>query len=180
MTKHNDMTFGPTFSALDDLTYFEEQLLCPIQPVVRIFTLYGTGLTEARGHVANWVQNGPQYVSEIPLKARDSKILLVRRFPKDSNRKQRVPFVVSRTRLEAALEQLTKPLDEGGHQAFHLDFGAGNGPVPVNRKNLDDYHPDGAEPEGLEVSIVDSGENLELDEALLGRWPGDSQECINY
>ena len=36
------MTFGPTFSALDDLTYFEEQLLCPIQPVVRIFTLLGT------------------------------------------------------------------------------------------------------------------------------------------
>ena len=74
------------------------------------------------------------------------------------------------------MEQLTKPLDEGGHQAFHLDFGAGNGPVPVNRKNHDDYHPDGAEPEGLEVSIVDSGGNLELDEALLGRWLGESME----
>ena len=47
------MTFCPTHPALDNLTYSEEQLLSPIQPVVRIFTLHGTGLTEARGHVAN-------------------------------------------------------------------------------------------------------------------------------
>ena len=48
MTAHNDMNFGPTHEALDNLTYFEEQLPSPIQPVVRIFTLYSTGLTEAR------------------------------------------------------------------------------------------------------------------------------------
>ena len=69
LSAENEMTFGPTCAALDNLTYFEEQLLSPIQPVVRIFTLYGTGLTEARGHVANWVQNGPEYVRNIPLKA---------------------------------------------------------------------------------------------------------------
>ena len=45
LTSLNHMTFGPTHKALDELTYFEEQLLSPIQPVVRIFTLYGTGLT---------------------------------------------------------------------------------------------------------------------------------------
>ena len=112
------MSFGATHEALDNLTYFEEQLLSPIQPVVRIFTLYGTGLTETRGHVANWVQNGPEYVRGIPLKAKDAKVLLVRRFPKDPNRVQRVPFVVSRRRLEAALDQLVKPEDQGGHGAF--------------------------------------------------------------
>ena len=52
LTRHNDMTFGPTHAALDDLTYFEEQLFSPIQPVVRTFTLYGTGLTEG-DHVAH-------------------------------------------------------------------------------------------------------------------------------
>jgi len=50
------MSIGPTFPAIDALTYFEEQLVAPIQPVVRIFTLYSTGLTELRGHVANWHQ----------------------------------------------------------------------------------------------------------------------------
>ncbi len=98
-TAVNDMSIGEAFAALDALTYFEEQLLSPIQPVVRIFTLYGTGLTEMRGHVANWVQGGPQLVRDIPLKAKDAKILLVRRFPKDPARKQRVPFVVSARRL---------------------------------------------------------------------------------
>ena len=77
------MSIGRTFSALDALTFFEEELLSPIQPVVRIFTLYQTGQAELRGHVANWAQAGPQWVREIPAKAGDSKILLVRRFPKD-------------------------------------------------------------------------------------------------
>ena len=38
------MSIGRTFAAVDALTYFEEQLLSPIQPVGRVFTLYGTGL----------------------------------------------------------------------------------------------------------------------------------------
>ena len=52
-TAENDMTFGRTHPALDNLTYFEEQLLSPIQPVVRIFTLHGMGLAERRDHVAH-------------------------------------------------------------------------------------------------------------------------------
>ena len=55
----------------------------------------------------------------IPLRAKDSKILLVRRFPKNPNRKQRVPFVVSRRRLERALDQLTNLLLRSLF-AFHL------------------------------------------------------------
>ena len=57
-TAANDMSLGPTFPAIDALTYFEEQLVALIQPVVRIFTLYSTGLTELRGHVANWHHGG--------------------------------------------------------------------------------------------------------------------------
>jgi hypothetical protein len=83
LTQHNDMSIGGTHAALDALTFFEEELLSPVQPVVRIFTLYQTGQAELRGHVANWAQAGPQWVREIPAKAGDSKILLVRRFPKD-------------------------------------------------------------------------------------------------
>ena len=83
LTADNHMSIGGTFPALDALTFFEEELLSPIQPVVRIFTLYQTGQAEMRGHVANWAQAGPQWVREIPAKAGDSKILLVRRFPKD-------------------------------------------------------------------------------------------------
>ena len=162
LTAENHMTFGPTHKVLDDLTYFEEQLLSPIQPVVRIYTLYGTGLTEARGHVANWVQNGPEYVRAIPLKAGDAQILLVRRFPKDPNRKQRVPFVVSRRRLERALNQLVKPEQQGGHQAFQDDRLVRNGRVPVHEANLEEYADteEGAEPEGLQVLTVDQGERF--------------------
>ena len=169
-TSVNHMTFGPTHQAIDDLTFFEEQLLSPIQPVVRIFTLYGTGLTEARGHVANWVQNGPEYVRGIPLKAGDAKVLLVRRFPKDPNRKQRVPFVVSRTRLEAALNQLVRPEAEGGHRAFQRDRLVRHGLVPILRENLNEYDPDGAEPTGMQVSVVEQGGKFVLDKPLLGKW----------
>ena len=173
------MTFGPTYKVLDDLTYFEEQLLSPIQPVVRIFTLHGTGLTEARGHVANWVQNGPEYVRAIPLKAGDAKILLVRRFPKDPNRKQRVPFVVSRQRLEAALNQLTRPEAEGGHRAFQENRLVRNGRVPIAQENLEEYK-EGEEPEGLQVTVVEQHETCCLDEALLGRWAPGSRKVSSF
>ena len=53
-----------------------------------------------RGHVGNLFQNGPQYVRSIPAAIGDMKMLLIRRCPKDPNRKQRIPFLVSRRRLE--------------------------------------------------------------------------------
>ena len=89
------MDIGDTFPELDALSFFEEEILAPIQPMVRVYTLYATGLTELRGHVINVAQGGPQFVREIPARARDLNILLVRRFPRDPNRKQRVPFLAS-------------------------------------------------------------------------------------
>ena len=62
------------------------------------FTLHATGQCELRGHVGNLFQNGPQYVRNIPAAIGDMKILLIRRCPKDPNRKQRIPFLVSRRR----------------------------------------------------------------------------------
>ncbi len=70
-----------------------------MQPMVRVYTLYGTGLTEMRGHVASWMQSGPQFVREIPARAHELNLLLVRRFPRDPNRKQRVPFIASPARF---------------------------------------------------------------------------------
>ena len=89
----NHMDIEDTFEELDDLTFFEEEILAPIQPLVRVYTLYSTGLTEMRGHVANWAQNGPQTVREIPCKAKELKMLLIRRFPRDPDKSQRVPFM---------------------------------------------------------------------------------------
>ncbi len=56
---------GETLPETDALTFFEEELLSPIQHLVRIFTLYGTGQCELRGHVGNLFQNGPQFVRDI-------------------------------------------------------------------------------------------------------------------
>ena len=55
----NDMDIGDTFPELDALTFFEEEILAPIQPMVRVYTLYATGMTELRGHVINVAQGGP-------------------------------------------------------------------------------------------------------------------------
>ena len=63
-TKSNDMSIGPARAAIDELGYFEEQLLSPIQPMICIVTLFATGLTEMRGHVANWVLGGPQWIKD--------------------------------------------------------------------------------------------------------------------
>ena len=54
----NDMDIGDTFPELDALTFFEEEILAPIQPMVRVYTLYATGMTELRGHVINVAQGG--------------------------------------------------------------------------------------------------------------------------
>ena len=167
-THVNDMDIGETKAALDNLTYFEEQLLSPVQPVVRIFTLYSTGLTELRGHVANWVQGGPEFVRAIPLRAGDAKILLVRRFPKEPGRKQRVPFVVSRSRLEAALHELTQPEEDGGHRAFQKNRLTRHG-VPVERKNLEAYGED-EEPQDLQVHVAEQKGDVLMDLELFTKW----------
>ena len=60
------MDIGDTYEELDALTFFEEEILAPVQPMVRVYTLYGTGLTEMRGHVASWMQSGPQYCPRNP------------------------------------------------------------------------------------------------------------------
>ena len=120
---------------------------------------YSTGLTELRGHVANWYQGGPQFVRDLPVKVGDAGILLIRRFPKDPQRKQRLPFIVSRRRLEAALKQLCKPVDEGGHRAYQKNAWP-NGGIRVSEANLAEYDDEGAEPAGLQVITVDQREGL--------------------
>ena len=93
---------GETLPETDALTFTEDGLLSPTQHIVRIFTLHGTWQTELRGHVGNLFQNGPQFVKLIPAIVGDMKMLLVRRCFKDPNRKQRVPFLASRLRLQRA------------------------------------------------------------------------------
>lgn len=123
-----------------------------------------------RGHVANWAHGGPQWVREIPAKAGSLQILLVRRFPKDPNRQQRVPFVVSRKRLEAALNKLVSAEADGGHRAFQKNRLVRNGLVPVNRDNLQRYPEDGGEPADTQVTTVDQRDDMCLDELLFSKW----------
>ena len=164
----NDMDIEDTYPELDALTFFEEEILSPVQPMVRIYTLYGTGLTEMRGHVANWAQSGPQFVREIPARAQDLNILLIRRFPRDPNRKQRVPFVANPRRLEAALDRLEGRLGTAAHLGFHQHE------IPIKRDNLADYKDD-QEPVGLQVQVVDQGEDFMIDRDFFSRWIGSSQ-----
>ena len=140
----NDMDIGDTFPELDALTFFEEEILAPIPPMVRVYTLYGTGLTEMRGHVVNLTQSGPQFVREIPARAHELNILLVRRFPRDPNRKRGVPFLASPRCLEAALGRLEGRLGSSRHLGFRQHAS------PVDRENLRDYK-EGEEPQGLQV-----------------------------
>ena len=91
-------------------------------------------------------------------------------FDKDPTRKQRLPFLVSRDRLEAALGQLTKPTDEGGHEAFQYNRLVRNGLVPINRANLDDYSTDESEPPGLDVVEIDQKSGWTVDATLLDKW----------
>jgi hypothetical protein len=71
MCEQNHMDIGESFPAMDALNCFEEQILSPVQTMVRVYTLYATGQTELRGHISNVTQRGPQFVKEIPIKARD-------------------------------------------------------------------------------------------------------------
>ena len=162
-TDMNDMDIGDTNEELDALTYFEEEILAPVQPMVRVYTLYGTGLTEMRGHVASWMQSGPQFVRDIPARAHELNLLLVRRFPRDPNRKQRVPFIASPARLRAALDRIEGKLDSAEHVGLRYHR------IVVNRENLVDY-AEGQEPKGLQVQIVDQREDIVFDQSLSQRW----------
>ena len=161
---------GETLPETDALTFFEEEILSPIQHIVRIFTLYGTGQCELRGHVGNLFQNGPQYVRQIPAAVGDMKMLLIRRCPKDPNRKQRLPFLVSRGRLERALDRLCKPAEEGGSLALQPGALTSDGYLSlVNRANLEAYG-EGKEPEGLQVAVVEQGPWERIEYGLFAMW----------
>ena len=161
---------GETLPETDALTFFEEEILSPIQHIVRIFTLYGTGQCELRGHVGNLFQNGPQYVRQIPAAVGDMKMLLIRRCPKDPNRKQRIPFLVSRLRLERALDRLCKPAEEGGSLALQPGALTSDGYLSlVNRANLEAYG-EGKEPEGLQVAVVEQGPWERIEYGLFAMW----------
>ena len=56
LTAANHADAGDSLAETDALTFFEEEILSPIQHLVRIFTLYGTGQCELRGHVGNLFQ----------------------------------------------------------------------------------------------------------------------------
>ena len=131
--------------------------------MVRVYTLYATGSTQLRGHVINVAQGGPQFVREIPARARDLNVLLVRRFPRDPNRKQRVPFLASPRRLEAALDRLEGRLGSNVHLGFCQHV------IPVNRENLSDYI-EGQEPQGFQMQVVEQRQGIQLDRKLFAKW----------
>ena len=164
---------GETLPETDALTFFEEEILSPIQHIVRIFTLHATGQCELRGHVGNLFQNGPQYVRNIPAAIGDMKMLLIRRCPKDPNRKQRIPFLVSRRRLERALDRVCRPLSQGGSLALQAGALTPGGYVDfVKYDNLAQFSDTevGEEPEGLEVQVVEQTPWERVERKLFAMW----------
>ena len=173
LTAANYADVGDVLPETDALTFFEEEILSPIQHIVRIFTLHSTGQTELRGHVGNLFQTGPQYVRQIPAVVGDVKMLLVRRCPKDPNRKQRLPFLASRLRLQCALDRLARPVAEGGSLALQPGALTAEGYVGlVCRENLQQFEAteEGAEPSGLQVHVVDQKPAERLDYNLFTMW----------
>ena len=173
LTSANHADPGETLPETDDLTCFEEELLSPIQHLVRIFTLYSTGQCELRGHVGNLFQNGPQFVREIPAAIGDMKMLLIRRCPKDPHRKQRVPFLVSRLRLERALDRVFKPVEEGGSMAMRPGGLTPEGYLGfVKRENLEQYSntEEGEEPVGLQTQEVEQQIWKKMEKKLFAMW----------
>ena len=163
----------------DALSFFEEEILSPIQHIVRIFTLHATGQCELRGHVGNLFQNGPQYVRNIPAVIGDMKMLLVRRCPKDPNRKHRVPFLVSRRRLERALHRICRSLEEGGSVALQPGALTPGGYVELVRpENLQQYadSEEGEEPDGLQVQVVEQEPWERIEKKLFVMWMSTSLE----
>ena len=179
LTDANWMDPGISLPETDALTFFEEEILSPIQSIIRIFTLYNTGQCELRGHVGNMYQDGPQYVRQIPALVGDMKMLLIRRCPKNPQRKQRVPFLVSRRRLQRALDKMARPAAEGGSLALQPGALTAEGYLTmVSRTNLLQYSDTehGEEPEGLEVSVVEQEELVSLDFNLFKIWLAVSHE----
>ena len=172
-TANNFADPGEALPETDALTFFEEEILSPIQHIVRIFTLHATGQCELRGHVGNLFQNGPQYVRNIPAAIGDMKMLLVRRCPKDPNRKQRIPFLVSRRRLERALDRICRPLSEGGSVALQPGALTPGGYVDfVKRDNLEQFadNEQGEEPRGLQVQVVEQTPWDRVERKLFAMW----------
>ena len=179
LTAANYADPGVTLPETDALSFFEEEILSPIQHIVRIFTLHATGQCELRGHVGNLFQNGPQYVRNIPAAIGDMKMLLVRRRPKDPNRKQRVPFLVSRRRLERALRRICRPLQEGGSLAMQPGaLTAGGFTEMVRLENLKQFADteEGAEPEGLQVQVVEQKPWDRIEKKMFAMWMSTSLE----
>ena len=179
LTDENWMDPGASLPETDALTFFEEEIMSPIQSIIRIFTLYSTGQCELRGHVGNMHQDGPQYVRQIPALVGDMKMLLIRRCPKNPQRKQRVPFLVSRRRLQRALDRMARPAAAGGSLALQPGALTPEGYVGlVCQDNLLQYSDTehGEEPEGLEVSVVEQEEILSLDFNLFKIWLAVSHE----
>ena len=173
LTGENYADPGETLAETDALTYFEEELLSPIQHLVRIFTLYGTGQCELRGHVGNLFQNGPQFVRDIPAAVGDMKMLLIRRCSKDPHRKQRVPFLVSRLRLERALDRICRPVEEGGSVALRPGGLTPEGYLGlVKRENLEQYSntEEGEEPVGLQTQEVEQQIWKKMEKKLFAMW----------
>ena len=164
---------GEALPETDALTFFEEEILSPIQHIVRIFTLHATGQCELRGHVGNLFQNGPQYVRNIPAAIGDMKMLLVRRCPKDPNRKQRILFLVSRRRLERALDRICRPSSEGGSVALQPGALTPGGYVDfVKRDHLEQFadNEQGEEPRGLQVQVVEQTPWDRVERKLFAMW----------
>ena len=110
--------------------------------------------------MGNLFQNGPQFVRDIPAAIGDMKMLLIRRCPKDPHRKQRVPFLVSRRRLDNVLwtEFIFKPVEEGGSMAMRPGGLTPEGYLGfVKRENLEQYSntEEGEEPVGLQTQEVE-------------------------
>ena len=179
LTAANYADPGVTLPETDALSFFEEEVLSPIQHIVRIFTLHATGQCELRGHVGNLFQNGPQYVRNIPAAIGDMKMLLVRRCPKDPNRKQRVPFLVSRRRLERALHRICRPLQEGGSLAMQPGALTAGGFTEIVRfENLKQFADteEGEEPEGLQVQVVEQKPWERIEKKMFAMWMSTSLE----
>ena len=179
LTAANYADPGVTLPETDALSFFEEEILSPIQHIVRIFTLHATGQCELRGHVGNLFQNGPQYVRNIPAAIGDMKMLLVRRCPKDPNRKQRVPFLVSRRRLERALHRICRPLQEGGSLAMQPGALTAGGFTEIVRfENLKQFADteEGEEPEGLQVQVVEQTPWERIEKKMFAMWMSTSLE----
>ena len=120
-----------------------------------------------------------QYVRQIPALVGDMKMLFVRRCPKDPARKQRVPFLASRQRLEQALDRIARPAAEGGSLALQPGALTPGGYVDlVSRENLAQFEdsPEGAEPVGLQVTVVEQQEVTSLGYSLFAMWLSSSLE----